>query len=108
MHELLNPNRLDIENTFKTQFEGMVNVPVKLQELLDTREELINIINKALTDNERHFLLSVKQGKPDWALLELKGIDQLPAIRWKLQNIEKMPKDKHTEYIENLKAVLNL
>jgi predicted nucleotidyltransferase component of viral defense system len=37
MHELLNPNRLDIENTFKTQFEGMVNVPVKLQELLDSR-----------------------------------------------------------------------
>jgi hypothetical protein len=74
--------------------------------LLDTRETLINTINKILQDNERQFLLSVKTGNPDWSLMPLKGIEQLPAIQWELQNIRKMDNKKHHEMLEKLKAVL--
>ena len=41
-----------------------------------------------LTTNERKFLLSIKKLHPDWELLGLEGIDRLPAVKWKLINLE--------------------
>ena len=108
MHELLKPNRLDIEDTFKTQFDGMTNVPINLQALIETRETLIRRINEELTDKERQFLLSINQMAPDWTLLNINGLEDLPAIQWKLHNIEKMSKNKHHESTENLKKALKL
>jgi hypothetical protein len=29
----------------------------------------------------------VKRGEPDWSLLDLPGIKDLPAVRWKLGNL---------------------
>ena len=108
MHELLNPNLLDIEEIFKKQFDGMTNEPIELQTLLDTRETLIARINEELTDKERQFLLSINQMTPDWTLLNIDNLEYLPAIQWKLHNLEIMSKDKHHEYNENLKKVLKL
>lgn len=45
-----------------------------------------------LTDSERALIISMKQGEPNWDLLGLPHIENLPAIRWKLQNIQKMDK----------------
>jgi len=108
MYELLNPNLIDISNTFFKEFEGMTNVPVTLDELLETRKLLIKTIQKTLTENERLFLLSIKQGEPAWDLIDLPHIQQLPAIQWKLQNIQKMDKNKHAQIIKQLKNVLSL
>ncbi len=108
MHELLNPNLLDIKGTFKAQFEGMTTESIAFQELFDTRDTLIKSINDKLTDEERNFLLSVKQGEPNWELLKIEGLENLPAIQWKLRNIEKMQSDKRNEYTDNLKRALQL
>ncbi len=71
-----------------------------------TREQLVRLINTSLTPQERAFLLSFKNRTPDWALLELSGIDQLPAVRWKLQNLAKMAPDKHADAYLRLKEIL--
>ncbi|MGZ7327027.1 hypothetical protein ACXWRH_09135, partial [Streptococcus pyogenes] len=68
----------------------MADQDIPQAELEATREQLVKIINSSLTPQERSFLLSFKNRTPDWALLELSGIDQLPAIRWKMQNLAKM------------------
>ncbi len=52
--------------------------------------------------------LSVKELEPDWTLLEVAGVEQLPAVQWKLQNLAKMPKSKHRLAVAKLKEVLDL
>ncbi len=68
--------------------------------------QLITTINSSLTENERQFLLSFKQNKPDWQLLGLPGIKALPAVKWKQQNLGKMPAEKHKTALEKLQSVL--
>ena len=108
MHELLNPNLINIEERFFKEFEGMTNVPVTLDELLVTRKQLIKIIQHDLTDNERRFLLSIKLGEPDWDLIDIAHAQQLPAIQWKLRNIQMMDDSKKKLAVEKLRRVLNL
>ena len=59
-------------------------------------------INEMLTDKHKKFLLTFKQGKPYCDFLNIPGIEQLPAIQWKLHNINKMPKHKHNEALDKL------
>jgi len=49
-----------------------------------------------------------KQAQPDWSLISVAGIEQLPAIQWKLLNIRKMDKKKWTDSLQKLQAVLGL
>jgi hypothetical protein len=52
------------------------------------------------------FLMSFKKREPDWNLLGLKGIEELPAVRWKLINLNKMSANKHLAAFDKLKKVL--
>lgn len=108
MSELLAPNLKDIEKDFNSQFHGMTNIPITLSDLLDTREQLIRLINEELSEQECQFLLSIKSNTPDWSLIELPNIEHLPAIQWKLKNISMMDKEKHLQAINKLKKVLGL
>ena len=50
----------------------------------------------------------MKTGEPEWGLLGLPGIERLPALQWKLENIRKMDKAKRAEMVEKLKKVLKM
>lgn len=109
--ELLFPNRKDIEGVFKTEFLQMTNLNVTLDELLETRETLIHLINSQITIKEKKFLLSFKNKNPDWSLIEMDNIDdikKLPAIRWKMQNLQQMPPNKHKEACIKLQEILKI
>lgn len=108
MNEMLNPVRKDFRQVYEQEFAWMVAEQVSYDELLQVRERLIGAIREALTENDKRFLLSVKQGRPAWELMPVAGIDQLPAIRWKLVNIRKMARDKHADSLKKLQAVLGL
>ena len=84
----------------------MSQIEVGLDELLDVRERLIAELNQALSDDQRKFLLSFKARRPQWDLLGIEGADQLPAVRWKLHNLERMPDERHRRTYENLERVL--
>lgn len=68
----------------------MAEQDIPLADLEAAREQLVRIINTSLTPQEREFLLSFKNYTPNWTQLGLAGIDQLPAVRWKLQNLARM------------------
>jgi predicted nucleotidyltransferase component of viral defense system len=108
MVEVLQPNRLPLETTFNNEFLGMSRLSVNCEELIAVRERLIDLLHQELSIDEKRFLLSVKELEPDWTLLGVTGIEELPAVRWKLQNLAKMPKQKHKLAIEKLKEVLGL
>ena len=108
MVELLDPRRQDLQSLYDQEFSGMTWEPVSLNELLSTREQLIGLIRRDITVDERQFLLSVKEGDPQWDLLGINGIADLPAVQWKLLNIRNMNHASHQQAVNKLKAYLQL
>ncbi len=113
MHELLNPRpNLDLqgfERVFTNEFVGMTDDKlVTHEELIDVRRHLIKEILETLTADERRFLLSLKSGTPEWSLMAVRGIERLPSIQWKLDNIRKIPEEKKQTSLDNLKNILKL
>jgi hypothetical protein len=80
--------------------------PVSLETLEKVREDLIRCVGTSLTEADKEFLVSFKSKAPQWDLLGLDGVEQLPAVRWKLENLEKMSAEKHQAALERLKKVL--
>jgi predicted nucleotidyltransferase component of viral defense system len=104
--ELLAPNRRDFRSIFESDFATMTEIPVTVEELEATREDLIKAIHSGLTEKEKRFLLSFKNREPDWSMLGIDGVEKLPAVRWKMHNLQKIPKDKHEKALKALERVL--
>jgi hypothetical protein len=47
----------------------------------------------ALDADEREFLRTLVQAKPTWSLLDIPHLEELPAIRWRLQNLQQLQRD---------------
>lgn len=108
MVELLNPGLSDIKPVFETEFKGMTLENITCEDLEKTRDELIAIINGRMTMQEKQFIVTVKEGKPQWNLLGLDGIESLPAVKWKLMNIKKMDPSKHAKAVRKLRDCLQV
>ena len=86
----------------------MTDTPVTLDDLLQARENLIGNIVGQMPQEHRRFLISVKQGKPDWALLSLPGAKDLPAVRWKLENLAKLNDSMRNKLLAGLAEALGI
>lgn len=104
--ELLQPRWKDISGVFERQFRGMTQEPVELDTLLEAGQALHARISELITEDDKRFLLSVKRGDPEWDLLRVANVSELPAVQWKLQNIRRMTKDRHRAALEKLEQVL--
>ena len=108
IHELLNPNLLDIQAVYEREFVQMTDSKVTLEDLFSTRNELIKHLHHSLNQEERQFLISIKKGEPNFELMPFKNLNQLPSLKWKLMNIQKMQKAKHQQMLDKLKSALQL
>ena len=108
MAEVLAPQRRDISVEYRRGFEGMVERPVSLDELLKVREDLIAEIVGKMPEQHEQFLVSVKKGEPDWSLLDLPDAKDLPAVRWKLENLATLSAQKRSKLLGNLNAALGI
>lgn len=106
--ELLSPLMQPIEEAFSSTFEGMTFEPVTVEELTIARDELIELINQSLLDSEKQFLLSFYRGKPDWNLLPFGHIKDLPAVKWKSLNLDRMSQSKRRQSIKTLENILGI
>jgi hypothetical protein len=97
-----------MEDLFARHFAGMTEDPVELADLEAARTQLFEWAANALSENERRFLLSIKQGEPDWSLLTFKSLHEWPAIQWKLRNIRQMSTRAHKAALRRLRDVLEL
>jgi hypothetical protein len=50
----------------------------------------------------------LKREKPQWNLLGVPGIENLPALQWKLLNIGRMTQGKHREALGKLRDYLGV
>jgi len=108
MVEILNPRFRDIRPVFEKEFAGMTFENVTCEDLIKTREQLVTAIKMGLTLDERQFIVSVKEGNPQWELLGIEGIENLPAVKWKLLNIEEMDPSKHKKAVRKLRNYLEV
>ena len=108
MAEVLAPARLDIAQEFTRGFEGMTETPVTLDDLLRAREEFIEGLVGKMPHEHRRFLLSVKEGKPEWGLLDISHVEKLPAIQWRLRNLAKADPKKRELLLGNLRKALKV
>lgn len=108
MIEVLNPGFAVIRPVFEFEFQGMTLEAVTCEDLEKTREELISMIAGGLTTEEKQFIVSIKEGKPRWELLGIEGVENLPAVKWKLLNIGRMNPSKHEKAVRKLRDYLGV
>jgi hypothetical protein len=96
---LLAPHKKDIRVEFESDFAGMTNRDVTVDQLIEVLEQLFRELPASLDELEREFLLSVNRCDPEGEILGLPGIENLPAIQWKLVNLRKLSKLNRTKYI---------
>lgn len=106
MSEVLAPTRKDIALEFERGFVGMTAEPVLLDDLLDAREAIIADAVGNMPDAHRHFLVAFKRGEPDWDLLGLPHVADLPAVKWRQQNYDKLSADVRAREVAKLERVL--
>ena len=109
--EFLNPVLKNQESAFDNQFAGMSTVSFSYHDYENTRSSLIKTIDERIFDDEKKFLLSFESGEPDWSLFPIPVLKELPAVQWKLININKLKEQnvkKHESKIDYLKSVLKL
>lgn len=90
VHEVLFSTDAPFDSIYESHFRGMTMDEVDLQTLLDTRARLKAELPKALTASHKDFLLSLVKLEPAWELLPFKTLPELPALKWKLLNLEKL------------------
>lgn len=105
--ELLNPNLQNMEAAFENTFVGMTKMPVDLQTLVQARDDLVTRVQGSFTERDKQFLVSLKRKKPDWSLLSLRGINELPAVRWKLRNLQRMSDHNHAIALKKLENLFS-
>lgn len=90
IHEVLFANKADISQAYVNEFNGMTRTAVAFDCLIDIRERLFRELPMALSKAHRTFLLSLAAAEPDWDLMPFSHLREMPALRWKLRNLEKL------------------
>jgi hypothetical protein len=109
MHEIVQPRFQDQQGTFATQFAGMTKQPFSYADYDATRLRLVQEVHASLSDQDREFLLSFKNGEPDWGKFPVQALPSMPAVQWKLANIRKLKSqspDKHARQLAALRDAL--
>lgn len=104
-HEVLFGNDKDIVDEYHNNFAGMPTEPVGLDVLLETRTRLREELVQRLTDNQRRFLIGLTRAEPDWTLLQCQHAAELPALRWKLANLQTFQKRRPDDFENQAKAL---
>jgi len=105
VHEVLFPALKDISYDFTHGFLGMTGREVTRDELESARMRMIDTLHSQLSANERDFLLSLVQNEPQWHLLNLPHAQELPALRWKLQNLAALQRANPAKFAEQYDAL---
>ena len=105
--ELLAPTLRDITEEFRRGLAGLTTVPVSIDDLVRTREDLIAEAVGRMPDAHRRFLLAFERGEPDWTLLDAPVAATLPAVQWRMANLARLDETRQGELAARLEAALD-
>ncbi len=104
--EVMNPRWKDINTLYENEFVGMTFKRLSLDELNEVPTQMLQALRAHFTQNDYDFLYSFKSGSPDWSLAPSATFNRLPAIKWKLLNIQKMADKKRSESLSILEKTM--
>jgi predicted nucleotidyltransferase component of viral defense system len=104
--EILDPSLLDISQTYETDFVGMTTNPIELADLLEARSELIRTVNAMIDERDKNFLVDFKEGHPDWSYFSVPYIKNLPAVKWKMHNLDQVDALERQRMVDRLREHL--
>ncbi|PWK62022.1 nucleotidyl transferase AbiEii/AbiGii toxin family protein [Roseicyclus mahoneyensis] len=107
MAEVLSCRFKDIRATFTDNFDGMTETPVTLAELESTREELVRSLVRDMPQEHKDFLLGFEAGSPDWSLLSAPHAAELPAVRWRQINLDKLDAAARDRLVVSLREAMS-
>lgn len=105
IHEVLFGNDKNIAGEYERSFVGMTEIDCPLDTLLVTRARLRQELPRRLTDEHRQFLSGLAQADPDWTLLKCPHAEHLPALRWKLANLNTFKKRRPNDFTAQAQAL---
>lgn len=106
MHEVLAARRKDMTVEFNRGFNGMTAEPVTFDELVAARETFIAKVVGEMPAAHKEFLISFVRGQPDWTSIRLPDAANLPAVKWRQVNLDKLPAVKRAAEVAPLEKVL--
>jgi hypothetical protein len=71
-------------------------------------ERLIRELQHGLDADERQFLISFVRNQPNWGLLGIPHLAELPGIRWKLHNLGQLAKFRPKKFLSQAEALERL
>lgn len=104
-HEVLFGHDKNISSEYESAFLGMTQEDCSLETLLTTRATLRKALPQALSERHREFLSGLVLAKPDWSLLEAPHAANLPALRWKLANLEAFRQRRPKDFVAQADAL---
>ena len=108
-HELLDPREQDRTAAHAGQFDGMAREPFSLADHRVTFSLLRQRLPSLLGPVEREALVAAVAGEAGWHAHGNPVLPTLPAVRWKLRNLEKLKREsprKHGAAVAELERVL--
>jgi predicted nucleotidyltransferase component of viral defense system len=105
LHEVLFGNDKNIAAEYERAFVGMTDVPCSLDTLLSVRARLRLELPRRLTASHRQFLSGLVRAEPDWSLMQYPHAADLPALRWKLANLESFRKQRPADFQAQAEAL---
>jgi len=105
--ELMNPRWKNISSAYENEFAGMVFEGISIKELTVVPAKMLGALKAHFTQKDYDFLYSFKSGRPVWSLAPSPTFEHLPAIQWKLHNIQRMPAKKRAESLTKLEITMS-
>ena len=106
LHETLNPNIKNQNEIFEKQFIGMTNKNFTYEQHIKTLEYLIKLIKIKISPYKQLLLdfVSLKSNLQDFGI---ENLENLPAIKWKLKNLEKLRENNSVKFKEQYEKLVS-
>jgi len=108
LHETINPNIKNQKEIFEKQFKGMTDKEFSYENHIETLKNLIKMVQEHIQPYKQ-LLLDFVSLKADLSDFQIENIEKLPAVKWKLRNLNYLKENnsyKFKEQYDKLKDCL--
>ncbi len=101
---------VDIDLTYLPVQERAVSlaaIEAALRRIAAAREALIAGMVGDMPDAHRKFLLSFERGEPDWKIIGIAHVADLPAVKWRQVNLNKLASAERAALVAGLEKALS-
>ncbi|MDR2723591.1 MAG: nucleotidyl transferase AbiEii/AbiGii toxin family protein [Holosporaceae bacterium] len=106
-HEILRPNIQNQKEIFAREFLGMTEEAFSYEDHKNVLHQLINELNMSYSDADKEFLVSFFECSPKWNLINIYKLDELPAVKWKMKNLELLKENNGIKFKSQVRNLQN-